>query len=77
MGTSEIMWPPGRLFLPSSCTFCHFLISLQEQVDCGPVLRLQYLQSLLLICSEEICPASVIVNIIIIIKCPRTRVNGW
>lgn len=76
MGTSEILWPPGRLFLPCSCTFCHFLIPLQEQVDCVPVLRLQYLQSLLLICSEEIRLASVIVNIIIIMKCPRARVNG-
>lgn len=46
MATSEIMQPPGTLPGPWSFTFCHYLISLQEQVHYLLVLWLLYLQSL-------------------------------
>lgn len=46
MATSEIMQPPGTLPGPWSFTFCHCLISLQEQVHYLLVLWLLYLQSL-------------------------------
>lgn len=46
MATSEIKQPPGTSPGPWSFTFCHYLISLQEQVHYLLVLRLLHLQSL-------------------------------
>lgn len=46
MATSEIMQPPGTSPGPWSFTFCHYLISHQEQVHYLLVLWLLYLQSL-------------------------------